>query len=133
MADEVPEVTEAAPTPTVKRYKLKQKTESIELEDANGVIHKFTIRELDGPGREAYMTFMSNTVDLSKKGAARGVKSLKGMHAYLISRCLFDAQNVPVTEIVMKGWPGSVIASLYEDCKRVSGIDQDDEDSEKKE
>lgn len=133
MADEVVPPSEPSPVPTVKRYKLKRKEESIEIEDAIGVVHKYTLRELDGPGREAYMTFMANTVDLTKKGAARGVKSLKGMHTFLISKCLFDSMNVPITSVVMDQWPGSVLAGLFEDCKRISGIDQDDEDTEKKE
>jgi hypothetical protein len=48
--------------------------------------------------------------------------------AFLVSRCLFDDENKPVKVEVIRSWPSRVVKPLFERCKEMSGLaEQDDQ------
>jgi hypothetical protein len=52
------------------------------------------------------------------------VKGLADLEPMLVSLCLFDEQGKPVPAAFVREWPSRVIKAIYDECKRISQLDE---------
>ena len=107
-----------------KKYSKSLQEIPIELENDNGEVECYILRELTGPQREEYVDTCTKRVRRNPDGSVRGMDS-KGLETLLISMSLYDSSgdNVKVEE--MKNWPSSLINGLYDDAARLSGLSKE--------
>jgi hypothetical protein len=110
---------------TRKKFALKLKEELVDIEDKDGLVVTYVVREMDGPLLEEFMASGSSRMKLDAKGNAVGVKNMKGINADLISRHLFrQSDNMQVTAETVKSWPSSVQLGLAKLCAELSGLSE---------
>lgn len=132
------EVADVADTVTVEEncFDTERKTWKFHLmlPNESGVKEKtpFMLREMNGLGRDAYLTAISNRAKYVK-GQAQGVKDFKGIHADLLTRTMVDLRtNRLVTEeFLNQHVPSSVDAKLFKKAKELCGLGDEEEEKEK--
>lgn len=141
--DEVPEapvVEEKVeePEPDFYEFDLTFAEKPVKLKDKEGKIQNYTLRELDGAGRDTFLSLMAKRsptrVDPTTgkpTGEARIVDPA-GLEPRLIALCLFDEKNKSVPEATIKSWPGHVQEGLFAAAARLNGIDKGAEARAKK-
>ena len=96
---------------------------------------KYILVELNGKGRDAYLNGLSNRMRTTPTGQPSGIKNFDGLHADLISRCLFkigeDGGRTQVKPETIQGWPARVAAGLFDRAKEISGLGEDAEEKAK--
>lgn len=117
--------------PQVKKYTLKRKTIPIKIEDDHGMEQDYTLIELRGDEREEMLDFMTSRTQVNHNGDVTGMKSIKGIHAKLISKSLMDSNKKFVPEKTINSWPGGLQHLLYKECQKLSSLDKLAEDTAK--
>ena len=109
-------------------FSLTLKTISVKLDNA-----KFTMKELTGVTRDEHLDSMRERMKFNDEtGKAVGLNNIKGIQTGLISLCLFDDKDKPVEQDIIGGWPATVISKLYEKAQKLSALDEDVKETEKK-
>lgn len=95
----------------------------------------YVLVELDGRSRDKYLTSLAARMKLNKDGKPCGISNFDSLQASLISSCLFkvdalDGTRTPVKAETIQGWRSSVIKSLFEESRKLSGLDESDDDIE---
>lgn len=121
------------PTPAANQqsetiYDLRLREEKIKVRDpVDGTVKTYTLRELDGEGREQYMDklFSSATGFDPETGKPTGFKSYPGMEAFTLSHTLFDENDklIPIERI--KKLPGRLQDVLHEKVAKLSDLDKE--------
>ena len=117
---------------TVRKYTLVRKEFGVEIEVEPGVEKKFVLREMMGDELGKWKDGQKARFEKDKRGQVIGFKSVRGLEADLISRCLYDEAGnlVPAKEMV--NWPPSILKGLSKDCQDLNGLTDEAEEAEKK-
>jgi len=116
----------------VKRLSKRQKMEQVEIEEEDGNVWLYEIRELSGPERSQYIEEVSSKMVYDKKGnPIPGSVKTSGMEENLISRHLWrcnpDGQKVRVEATEIAKFPSSTRQYLLMRCRELSGLGDPDE------
>jgi hypothetical protein len=87
----------------------------------------YVLVELDGHGRDKYLTNVAGRVRVNEKGDTTGLKNFDGMEAGLVALCLKkieDGTRKPVTLATIQSWPGRVITALFDAARDISGLEK---------
>lgn len=84
----------------------------------------YTLREMTGQSRDAYLNFMAGRMRHDQSGKPSGIKNFDGMQADLIARCLFDPDKKRVDPKTISRWPSKVQQALFEVCQEMNGLDE---------
>ena len=95
---------------------LTKKEEQVEIDEK-----VYTIRELGGKQRDAYMDWMGKHTKVIA-GQVQGLTSYDGLQTYLLAMCLFDEHNDPVKESTMADWPSSTLSALWDMAQKLNGL-----------
>jgi hypothetical protein len=105
------------------KLSLKINSVPITLEQVDGkpdVI--YTLREMNAAQRDAYLDSMQGRVETDEAGKVKSIKSFDGMHADLLTRCLFDQAGKAVTREVVQAWPASVTGALFDKANELNHV-----------
>ena len=108
----------------MSKLSLRRKSESVLIETEEGTDVNMELREMSASERDSYLESLTKRVRFDPAGRPGGVKDFTGIHADLLTRCLFrENQSVPHGEI--QGWPASVTSELYAMAQKLNGLDKD--------
>jgi len=99
------------------KFTLKLKTLPVELDEK-----QYTLTELTGQQRDAYLNVSANRVKMDEKGKVTGIKNFDGLQTHLLSLSMRDPQGQLVLETEIKGWPSTVVEALYAESQKLSGL-----------
>lgn len=112
-------------------FSLERKEVEVELTDpASGVATTYVMRELDGKGRDSYLTNISGRLDTS--GGSNSVKNFDGLQSALLSRVLFedvgDGKYKKVSDATIQSWPARVQTALFDEARDMNGLSDEAEE-----
>lgn len=107
------------------KISLKRKEIAVELEDGNGIVKNYTLRELDGTQRDKFLNIMSETMKNGPDGRPVGLKTFENFQANLLTKSLFDESNQPVPVQVIQTWPTSALTTLFDMAQKISALAPD--------
>lgn len=100
---------------------------------------KFILREFVGIDRKEWFEFLGGSASLSKNEDGEfevmieKVEALAGMQSRLISLCLFDEKDGPVTEeFIQTKLTSTVIDKLFKAAQELNGLNKEAEEEAKK-
>lgn len=109
----------------------------IKLELTTGTVpvqlgeQEYELREMTAAARDHYLDGLKSRVQVGTDGKFN-VTKFEGMHADLLTRCLFPkANNTAVTRDVIQKWPARVVTALYEEAQKLNGLNQESKESAK--
>jgi hypothetical protein len=117
---------------SVKKYSLIRKEIPVEIEVSPGVEKKFTLREMVGDELGKWKDGQKARFEKDKRGTVIGFKTVRGLEADLICRCLYDEENNLVPAKEMLNWPPTILKGLAKDCQDLNGLTDEAEEAEKK-
>lgn len=82
----------------------------------------YTVVELTGKQRDAFLNTSANRVKLDDKGNAVGMRNFDGIHTHLVSMCLRDPEDKLVPESTIKEWPATAVEALFKLSQTLSGL-----------
>lgn len=109
---------------------LVLKTRPVSFKTKDGVI-KGEMRELDGTGRDEWITFVQSKAKFGPDGKPSGTKDFKGVYSFLLSRTLFKEDGKPFTEKDINSWSSSAQDKLFKASQKLSGVDAEAEETAK--
>jgi hypothetical protein len=131
--NEQPTPAVAPPEDEVLVIRLQRKQKNVTIEDENGVVRPYVVREMMGNIRDQWLNTMAERMKLDKSGTPVGVKEFKGLQTSLICRCLYDQNGKLIPETTIANWPASAQKALFEMCQKLSGLDDSAKDKEAQE
>jgi hypothetical protein len=117
---------------SAKKYSLIRKEEKVVIEISPGVEKNFILREMIGDELAKWKDGQKARFEKDKRGNVVGFKSVRGLEADLISRCLYDKENNLVPAKEMTNWPPTILKGLAKDCQDLNGLTDEAEEAEKK-
>jgi hypothetical protein len=103
----------------------------VTIKSRDGTVNKYELREMTGAGLSKWLQISSTRVKRNRRGEPVGNVDFSAFHASLISLCLFDPQTgTTVPKSVIDGWPAGLQGKLFAECRKMNGLD-DDEDKAK--
>ena len=91
----------------------------------------YILREATGATSIAYQNAIINSTKPGLDGQPTQITSgLSAIEPMLVSKCLFDSENKPVKQDVIKSWPSRVQKVLYRKIKEISDLDESGEQDE---
>jgi hypothetical protein len=85
---------------------------------------RYTLREATGDAACKWRNAQLAATELGPDGKVMRVKGLADLEPMLVSLCLFDEQGKPVPAATVREWPARVIKAVYDECKRISQLDE---------
>lgn len=117
----------------VQVFSLVRKQVPIHIEDADGKVVEYMIRELDGRQRDKVISAHAKKITKNKDGSMK-VDSLEGMYASLLAYTLYDPEGILVKFETIQSFPATVSESLYgiaAKLNNMAGKTEDKDDSKK--
>lgn len=115
-----------------RRFRTVLREEEIELENKDGVVKEYIVREMMGDEKERWQTTQGDRVRIVD-GKPAGIRDFKDMQPGLVARCLFEKETgkqMSIQEI--RKWPASMLEDLYELCLDVCGFTKESQEEVKK-
>ena len=106
------------------KFSLVLKEVSVCVSDAEGVEQTYTLRELTGKQRDTYLNKMGDRMKFNEAGKTEGLSNYEGLQSGLLSLSLRDGNGELVKEVVLQGWPASVLSDLFDVAQELSGLDK---------
>src|SRR5262245_36582590 len=104
-------------------FTLRRHVEDVDIDG-----ERWTLEEMDGTGREAYLSEVIGRAKISPEtGKAVGVKTFNGMWTDLLKRCLRDPHGKLADQTTMQAWPATALQGLFEAAKRLNALDDEDQ------
>ena len=94
---------------------------------------EYTLQEANGKAACIYRNTMLKCSKLGPSGKVSSVEGLADVEPLLVSLCLFDSANNPVSLEKVLSWPSRIIKPLFENAKQISELEEEDEDKAKNE
>lgn len=99
---------------------------------------RFGLREATGDSAVKYRNAMLESTKLGPDGKPVSVKGMANIEPFLVSLCLIEYiadkdgkdRERPVSDTTLRGWPNRVLKPLYEKCKEISALNEEDETEE---
>src|SRR5438093_101548 len=111
-------------TEVIKRFTKKRKTEDIEIEENDGSIGKYTIKELEGTQRQEFIRLVSSRMKPGPDGQPTSLESTGELEIKLIAASVYDPSGKLVTEQEVLQWPSTIITGIFEISSHLSALDQ---------
>lgn len=111
------------------KVSVLRKSQPVMLEVAEGDEVKIFVKEMTGAQRDEYFNKMASRTVRDANGEVTGMKDFKGLYSTLLSLCVYDANNKPMSEKDLQDWPDSAQKALFEVARDINGLSK--EDSEK--
>lgn len=103
----------------VLEFDLSLKTVPVKLGD-----NEYELREASGEAAKKFSNARLARIKFSG-GKADGLHDLGDLEPLLVSLCLFDlktGKNIP--QAVVETWPGRVVTALFNEAKKISGLEE---------
>jgi hypothetical protein len=82
---------------------------------------KYTLREISEGDSIVERREMAKGVSLNSDGKPTAIpENLSENEAFVVSRCLFDESNTPVSINTIKTWPRRVVRALFDRCQELN-------------
>ena len=114
------------------KFSLKRKEEPIELEDVDGNILQCKLRELSGEERDAFLSMMNDKVKYTGEGKSAGFRDYNDVESKLVSMALIGPDGKNIEAKVIKTYPASVQAGLFDLAQKMNGLDKEADERAKK-
>jgi len=101
---------------------LKLNIEPVEIEQQDGEVLTYTLRELSGKERDNYLTKMSSKMKFDAKGNPSGLKDYQGLHAMLLNLVLRDPHDTIISVKDLQEFPARVQNALFEKAQEMNGL-----------
>lgn len=101
------------------------------FETTDGVEKKYSLREMLGKDRDAYLTKMGDKVRYNANGKVTGIKSFDGLQASLLEKCLYDENDHLVSVTDIQNFPTKTQNELFKLAQDLNGLSQKAEDESK--
>lgn len=115
-------------------FELRRREVPVTLTDPDtGQEQGYVLVELDGAGRDAYLTNLGGRVKTNQDGKMAGLKTFEGLQANLLCRCMFKVTpegRKPVDIKTVQAWPARVQTALFQRCKAISALGEDSKEKE---
>jgi hypothetical protein len=85
----------------------------------------YAVQEMSGEHRDLYLNQVQQRLKKDAHGNAE-IRDFKRMQANLIRRCLIDPEGQLVTEDQIQSFPSTVVAELFDACKKINKLDNED-------
>lgn len=107
------------------------KTLTVKLRKKDGSLRELELRELNGEERGRYLDRVSARMKVNTQGKTTGLKTFVGLESDLLGDCLYeDGRLMEKKEI--QNLPSSTLKKLHDQARRLSGLDDEASDREKK-
>lgn len=113
------------------RFVLRRKEVPVEMEMEDGTVKSYTLREMEGRDRDAYLNSMGDRMKFSNNGKVIGLKSFDGHQGKLLTRCLYDEHGELVALKDCQSFPTSVLDALFKRAEKLNALDVKSEEDEK--
>jgi len=110
----------------IRRFRASLAEETVEIE-SNGKVDVYTIRQLDGATRDAYMDELKANTIVGSNGKYIGLKSYAGHQSGLLAKCLFGPGGKLIPEDMIQRWPAPTINGLFEVAQELNMLNVTDE------
>lgn len=99
---------------------------------------RFMLKEATGDAAVKYRNAMLESTKLGPDGKPVSVKGMANIEPYLVSLCLIELiadkdgkdRERPVSDTTLRGWPNRVLKPLYDTCKEISALSEEDDTEE---
>lgn len=98
-------------------FTLQLKTRPVVLDGK-----KYTLSELSGQTRDAYLSKSSSNLVVDETGKATGLKTFMGHQSDLLSQVLTDEHGTQVPATTIDAWPASVSNALFRAARELNGL-----------
>lgn len=115
------------------RFMLKLKEASVNLTDVEGQEKTYVLRELSGAQRDTFLNEIGGRMKFNAAGKMSGLNNYIDLQTGFLSLCFYDDTNSLVKKQVLREYPASVLAELFEVAQKLSGLDKGAEDEAKNE
>lgn len=93
----------------------------------DGVDVNYELREMMAGERDKYLDQLSKRIRLDATGKPCGIQKFEGMHAELLSRCMFKGgDTTPVPMDTVQKWPATVVAELFKEAQKLNRLTEDE-------
>ena len=109
------------------------KTCPVNLQNQDGKIEHFEIREMSGLFMERYLEDNKDRAEIAVvdgKMTIQGIKTYKGMYTSLLKFCLFDEGGNLVSIDVINSLPSRVQKQLFDVAQEVNGFNEEGNEQE---
>jgi len=106
------------------RLSARRKEVEVDIEEDDGSVRTYTVRELNGTLRDQFFDSMNRRATGITSEGVRSFKTFKGMYSDLLSLSLFDAHDQPVPADTIQQWPSSTQEELFRIASQLSGLDR---------
>lgn len=98
----------------------------------DGKTRTLEIREMTSAVRDKHMDKMQSRMTRDTDGNLTSVNRFEGMHADLLSVCLWDLEtNQLVKAEEIQSWPSSVVSQLYKSADEIHKVPSPEDDKAK--
>ncbi len=104
------------------RLILHSNVQPIVMTDDNGNETAYELREMVAGSRDKYLDMLSQRMSKDAKGKATGIKKFEGMHADLLSMCMFKEDGKLVGKEEIQKWPGTVVTQIFQAAQRLNSL-----------
>lgn len=111
-----------------KRYSRRLKTKPVEIENEQGVVEVWTLKELTGADRNRFLNVQGKKIK-TQNGVE--VKDYTGLCSDLLCLCLVSPHDKLVTAAEVDSWPSEMQMDIFKDAISLSGLDKKSEDETK--
>ena len=115
------------------KFSLKLTELPVEIENEDGSVSTYVLKEMDGAKRSTFLNDQSWRVKLKPDGEPESVSDYKHMQENALTLCLYDPDGKLVPVAVLEKWPGAVLTALYKAAQALSGMGEVQKDEAKNE
>ncbi|MEM2932494.1 MAG: hypothetical protein QXI61_06605 [Nitrososphaerota archaeon] len=85
---------------------------------------KYVLKEATAKVAKEFNNARISGVVLGPTGKPQRLESIGELESLLVSLCLFHEDGRPVLRQQIEKWPAKVVKSLFDEAKRISGLDE---------
>jgi hypothetical protein len=105
------------------KFSLARKSETFELETADGTVLEYSIKEMTGGQRDAYFNQVGDKTKTAADGSVVGMKNFDGLYSSLLSKTVYDNTDKLVPEATLQTWPSTVQEALFKVAQALNGLE----------
>ena len=115
-------------------FSLQLASIPVTLVSKEGTKSEYILSEFDGESRDTWFDYINDRMQLSKEPEAKPgtkeentkvkFKRFQGVQAKLVGMCLFNSDNVLVSEAEILKFPASVLNKLFDHCQKMNGLNE---------
>jgi hypothetical protein len=114
------------------RFSLKLEDIPVILTGKDGVEEHYTIEEMDGGRRDAYLNRQREKAEFDDAGKVTEVHTFEGSQSTLLSLCMRDDKGKLVPEDVIQSFPSHVLEALHEAAQKLNETETPDAENDSK-